>query len=232
MTDSKQPSTPTVPSAADSGTPTPAASAILSPGSVSAAGTSGWIRSIVFVALFAALFIGASFVKSAPGAAIPFSMQTFAIMLTGGLLGAVYGFWSIFLVVALTAIGLPLMNGPGGFAQVFGPTGGFIWMFPISALLIGWACDRLFSGNRAKLNLARFILLLLTMLLFGVLLVYITGVPWLAHVSKTMDFADAIQAGMVPFIPIDIVKAVAAAIIVAAVRPLIKAVRPRSRSNR
>lgn len=217
-------SKPSDPSAADNGAQ--ASSTMLSPDSLSTAGTSGWIRGIVFVALFAALFIGSSFVKSAPGAAIPFSLQTFAVMLAGGLLGASYGFWSIFLVVALTAVGLPLMNGPGGFAQIFGPTGGFIWMFPFSALLIGWSCDRLFASAGRKLNRAKWLLLLLSMLLFGVLLVYVTGVPWLAHVSKTMDFADAVQAGMLPFLPGDVVKAIVAALVVAAVRPMLPTVRP------
>ncbi len=246
MTDSKpsstssmpsQPSQPSVPAmsttqskpsdASAAGGGVQAASTRLSPDSLSTAGTSSWIRGIVFVALFAALFIGSSFVKSAPGAAIPFSLQTFAVMLAGGLLGAAYGFWSVFLVVALTAVGLPLMNGPGGFAQVFGPTGGFIWMFPFSALLIGWSCDRLFASAGSKLNRMKWLLLLLSMLLFGVLLVYVTGVPWLAHVSKSLDFAGAIQAGMVPFLPGDVAKAIVAALVVAAVRPMLPLIRPR-----
>lgn len=190
------------------------------------ADTSRWIRGIVLVALFAALFIAASYIKSAPGAAVPYSLQTFVIMLAGGLIGAAYGFGSILLVVVLTTIGLPLMNGPGGFAQVFGPTGGFIWMFPFSALLIGWSVDRLFAG-RAKLSPARFALLLLILLLFGVLLVYVTGVPWLARVSAKLDFYGAMQAGMIPFLPVDVVKAVAAAFIIAGVRPHIPMIRPR-----
>lgn len=208
-----------------------AASARLRPDSLTTADTSGWIRGIVFVALFAALFIGSSFVKSGAGAAIPFSLQPFAVMLAGGLIGAAYGFWSIFLVVALTAVGLPLMNGPGGFAQVFGPTGGFIWMFPVSALLIGWASDRLFALAGGKLNRSKWLYLLLSMLLFGVLLVYVTGVPWLAHVAK-LDFASAIRVGMLPFVPGDIVKAIVATLVVVAVRPMLPSIRPRTDKSR
>jgi biotin transport system substrate-specific component len=188
--------------------------------------TSRWIRGTVYIALFAALFVGASYLKSGPGAAVPFSMQSFAIMLAGGLLGASYGFWSIFLVDALMAAGLPLMNGPGGTAQLFGPTGGFIWMFPVSALLIGWVSDRLF-GERKKPDARRTALLFAGMVAFGVLLVYVTGVPWLAHVSAKLDLAGAIRTGMLPFLPGDLLKAAAATAIVAAVRPLAPAVRPR-----
>jgi len=190
----------------------------------SGAETARWIRGIVFVALFAALFIIAGFIKSSPGAAVPFSLQTFAIMLAGGLLGAAHGFWSIFLVVILTAAGIPLMNGPGGLAQVLGPTGGFIWMFPVSAFLIGWASDRLFAG-RARLNGPRIALLFAAMLAFGVALVYTTGVPWLAHVTG-MDLSAAVKVGMVPFLLGDLIKAAAATFIVTAIRPSVPKLRP------
>ncbi|MDB4867501.1 MAG: biotin transporter BioY [Cohnella sp.] len=191
----------------------------------SAVKTSQWIRGIVFVALFGALFIAGSFMKLNLGFTVPFSLQTFVVMLAGGLLGAAYGFWSIFIVVILTAVGLPLMNGPGGFAQIFGPTGGYIWMFPFSALLIGWASDRLFAA-RTKLSPTKLVLLLLAVLVFGVLFVYLTGVPWLAHVSAKLDLAGAVKFGMLSFLVGDAVKAVAATLIIAALRPALPTIRP------
>jgi biotin transport system substrate-specific component len=191
----------------------------------SAAVSSQWIRGIVFTALFSALFMAGSFMKLHLGFTVPFTLQTFVVMLAGGLLGAAYGFWSIFIVVALTTIGLPLMNGSGGFAQVFGPTGGYIWMFPVAAFLIGWASDRLFAG-RSKLDPARILLLLLAVFVFGVLLVYVTGVPWLAHVSAELDFQGAVKYGMTIFLLGDTIKAVAAALIITALRPVLPAVRP------
>lgn len=203
---------------------------LLTPEQAKSTYSSAWIRSIAFIALFAALFIGASFVKTGQGAAVPFSLQPFAVMLAGGLLGAAYGFTSIFLVVALTAVGLPLMNGPGGFAQIFGPTGGFIWMFPVSALLIGWTCDRLIA-DRSKLNKDRYWLLLLTMIVYGSLLLYVTGVPWLAHITKS-SIPAAIRAGMLPYLPGDLIKAIVATFVIAAVRPLVPMIRPTPRKRR
>ncbi|TJY43081.1 biotin transporter BioY [Cohnella pontilimi] len=191
----------------------------------SAAASSQWIRGIVFTALFSALFITGSFVKVNLGFTVPFSLQTFAVMLAGGFLGAAYGFWSIFIVVALTTLGLPLMNGAGGFAQVFGPTGGYIWMFPVAAFLVGWASDRLFTG-RSRLNPVRIVLLLLAVFVFGVMLVYVTGVPWLAHVSEKLDFQGAVEFGMVKFLLGDTIKAVAATLVIAALRPVLPAIRP------
>ncbi|MFB9273524.1 biotin transporter BioY [Cohnella cellulosilytica] len=197
--------------------------------------SSHWVRGIVYIALFGALFIAGSFIKINLGfTPVPISLQQFAIMLAGGLLGAVYGFWSIFLVVALTAIGLPLMNGSGGIAQITGPTGGFIWMFPISAFLVGWATDRIY-GHAKKIGRARQLLLLIAIFVFGSLIVYITGVPWLAHVvdsDKYDTFSGALRAGMYPYLPGDAIKAVAAALIILALRPVLPRVRPSSKSGR
>ncbi|TVX97583.1 biotin transporter BioY [Cohnella terricola] len=188
-----------------------------------------WIRGIVFTALFGALFIAGSFIKINLGfTPVPISLQPFAVMLAGGLLGAVYGFWSIFLVVALTAIGLPLMNGSGGIAQITGPTGGFIWMFPVSAFLIGWVTDLIYAQSK-KISLIRQIWLLVAIFVFGALLLYVSGVPWLAHVvdsEKYNTFSGALKAGMYPFLPGDAIKAVAATLVILSLKPVLPAIRP------
>src|ERR1700730_7876314 len=107
--------------------------------------TSNWnVRGLVFTALFAALFIVFSLVKISLGFNfVPFTLQSFAIMLAGGLLGARFGFYSIFVVILLTAIGLPLLHGEGGISFILGKTGGFLWMFSISAFLIGFFAQRI-----------------------------------------------------------------------------------------
>ncbi|BBI34346.1 biotin transporter BioY [Cohnella abietis] len=188
-----------------------------------------WIKGIVFTALFGALFIAGSFIKINIGfTPVPISLQTFTIMLAGGLLGATYGFWSIFIVVALTAIGLPLMNGSGGIAQITGPTGGFIWMFPISAFLIGWASDRIFA-QRKKLNRVQQLLLLLSVFAFGGLLPFVTGVPWLAHVVNSAKYdtvTGALRAGFYPYLPGDSIKTVVATLVILSLKPVLPTIRP------
>jgi biotin transport system substrate-specific component len=166
--------------------------------------SSAWnIRGLVFTALFAALFIVFSMVKITLGFnLVPFTLQSFAIMLAGGLLGARYGLYSILVVVLLTANGLPLLHGEGGIAYLFGKTGGFIWMFPISALLIGFAASRI----RGK-GIMAFILLLLTMEIFGSLLLYVTGIPWLAH-SAGISITKAMTLACYPFLLPDLLKAI------------------------
>ncbi|QHT61577.1 biotin transporter BioY [Paenibacillus lycopersici] len=187
-------------------------------------GSASWIRGAVFTALFAALFVAFSFAKIPLWySAVPITLQTLAVMLAGGLLGAFYGFLSIIIVVLLTAIGLPLLGGSGGIAVIFGATGGYIWMFPLSALLIGFASDRLFAGSK-KLNRTGIVLLFASLALFGVVLSYVGGVPWLAHKAK-LSFGAAMSGGCYPFLIGDCLKAVAATALISTLRPMLARLR-------
>ena len=180
--------------------------------------SSAWLIKTVFTALFAALFIAFSYVSVPLGfTTVPITLQTLAVMLAGGLLGARLGFSSIALVVLLAAAGLPLLHGQGGFATVFGPTGGFIWMFPFQALFIGMASDRLFRRNTAPKE-RTYVLLFAAIVVFGIALAYVGGVPWLAYKAH-LSVHGALIAGCYPFLPGDFVKAIAAVVIIAALRP-------------
>jgi biotin transport system substrate-specific component len=187
------------------------------------------IRSTVFTALFAALFIVMSSIKiPLPIAvtAVPVTLQTLAVMLAGAFLGPRLGFLSIFTVVLLTALGLPLLHGEGGLAVIKGYTGGFILMFPISAFLVGLTVSAVLrSGLLARsqaagsksflLRAAGFILLFLIFEVLCSFLAYVGGVPWLAHVLDK-SYSEAMKLACYPFLPGDTIKAVIAAIILSA----------------
>lgn len=170
------------------------------------------IRGIVFSALFAALMVVLSFVNIYLGVnPVPITLENMGPMFAGAFLGPIFGFLSIFLVVFLTALGLPLMHGMSGFSFIFGPTGGFIWMFPISALLTGWFVSRI-KGTGIMVYVKVFLAIWLC-----ALTVYITGVPWLAH-KVNVSFSEAVAMGFTPFILFDTLKAVVATLIVVPVR--------------
>jgi biotin transport system substrate-specific component len=173
------------------------------------------VRGITYSALFSALFVVLSSVSVPVGLSpVPITLQNFALMLTGALLGAGYGFFAITAVVVLTALGLPLLHGAGGLSLVLGPTGGFIWMFPFSALLIGWVSTRIKSRG-----LVSFVLLFVTMFVFGSVLLYVSGVPWLAHVAH-ISLAKALVLGCYPYLPGDLIKAFVASLVVVSIRNL------------
>ncbi|MFD2611707.1 biotin transporter BioY [Paenibacillus gansuensis] len=170
------------------------------------------LRGVAFSALFAALVVVFGYV-SIPLAfsPVPVTLQTLAVLLAGGLLGARYGFFSMMLIIVLTALGMPLLQGKGGLSTLLGPTGGYVIMWPFAAMLIGFVVSKLRSNNTAA-----FLTILLTMA-FGSLLIFVTGVPWLAYAAD-LSFSKALAGGFYPFIIGDALKAIAATVITAAVR--------------
>jgi len=171
------------------------------------------LRGVVFAALFAALLSVLSLFNISLGfSLVPISLENFAVMLAGAMLGPWYGLISMLFVIVLTALGLPLLHGTGGMAVLLGPTGGFLWMYPVSAFLIGWWVGRL--RRRPVLS---YVFYFIAFEVCGSLLLYVTGVPWLAHVAD-LSMGKALVLGCLPYLPGDAVKALAAAAILVPVR--------------
>ena len=89
-----------------------------------------WILSFaVFTAIGAQIEI--------PHYPVPYTLQTFFVLLAGGLLGRRNAFLSMLVYVGIGAAGLPVFSGSSaGLARLLGPTGGYLLSFPIAAYLI------------------------------------------------------------------------------------------------
>lgn len=173
------------------------------------------LRGIVFSALFAALLSVLSLFNISLGfSPVPITLENFVLMLAGAMLGPWYGLFSMLLLVGLTALGLPLFHGTGGMALLLGPTGGYVWMYPVAAFLIGLTVGRL-----RKQNATAFFVYFVCFELFGSLLLYVTGVPWLAHVTG-FSIGKSLLVGCYLYLPADAVKALAAAAIIIPVKRL------------
>ena len=171
------------------------------------------LRGIVFSALMAAILVIFGYISIPLGfSPVPITLQTLAVMLAGGLLGPLYGFLSIALVVVLTGLGFPLLHGTGGLGVLLGPTGGYVIMWPFAALLMG-----LFLSKVQIRGFKGFLFAFIIIELFGSLLIYVTGVPWLAY-RFSMSLSDAMIQGFYPYIIGDLIKAIFATIIIAPVR--------------
>ncbi len=68
---------------------------------------------------------------------IPVTMQTFAVLLLGLLFSPGAAFACLALYLMEGAVGLPVFSphGPGGMAQLLGPTGGYLLSYPFAAAL-------------------------------------------------------------------------------------------------
>ena len=90
------------------------------------------------VALFAAFTSAGCFIQIPLAGGIPIVIQDMMAMLSGLILGPIYGTLSVFIFLVLGSIGLPVFSGKGGFDKILnGPTGGFLIGYMIAALAGG-----------------------------------------------------------------------------------------------
>jgi biotin transport system substrate-specific component len=167
----------------------------------------------------AALVLGASLVTALaaqvavplPGSPVPLTGQTFAVLLTGAALGARRGFLAQALYLLEGASGLPVFAGGLGGAWLFaGPTGGFLAAFPLAAAVTGiLASPGRARGAAGPVRARRFATMLAAMLL-GSAVILAVGGAWL---TRFLPAPQALAAGVWPFVPGDLVKSVAAALL-------------------
>ena len=105
----------------------------------------GTAADLALIATFAALIAVCAILPAiSVGGAVPITLQTFAIMLTGAVLGAKRGFLAVMLYLAVGAIGLPIFSGgSAGLAPFAGPSVGYIVAFPFAAAATGFIVERL-----------------------------------------------------------------------------------------
>ncbi|MFD7078024.1 biotin transporter BioY [Nocardioides sp. NPDC059952] len=95
---------------------------------------------LALIAAFAALIAVCSYLAAIPmgGAGVPLTLQGFALLLTGALLGPLRGTAAVVLYLLLGVAGLPVFAGHAAGPGVFvGVTGGYLWSFPLMVLAVG-----------------------------------------------------------------------------------------------
>ena len=96
------------------------------------------IRDLSYTSIFTAIIAVCAQVSIPMPYGVPLTLQTFAIMLAGAVLGIKNGTITTLLYVALGAVGAPVFSlFTGGMGIVLGPTGGFILSFPLLAVAAG-----------------------------------------------------------------------------------------------
>jgi len=134
-----------------------------------------------------------------PFTPIPLTGQTFAVLLSGAVLGSRRGFLCQALYLAEGAAGLPVFAGGAGSAlHLLGPTGGYLWSFPVAAALLGWLVERGASRSSSKLAGA---------LVVSDLLILASGAAWL-HILFRVPYSQSWVLGFYPFLVADILKIV------------------------
>jgi len=145
---------------------------------------------VVGASLFVALCAHVT-IPLMPLTPVPLTVQNLGVLLVGLLLGSRRGFAALVLYLVEGMVGLPVFNptGPGGIAQLFGVTGGFLLAYPFVAFFAGYIFGH---GTKTFVRGAIAGLLAEILLFFG-------GLSWL------YVFTHSFKAAYV-FLPAEVIK--------------------------
>ena len=137
---------------------------------------------------------------------IPFTLQTFAVMLTVLLLGGMRGTIAITVYILLGAVGAPVFSGfSGGIGKLMGPTGGYIIGF-LGTALVMWGFEKIL-GKKLWVYIAAIVL--------GLIVCYTFGTMWFIKLYTTDDgskatLAMALSWCVIPYLIPEVIKIVLA----------------------
>ena len=133
---------------------------------------------------------------------VPFTGQTFAVLLTGALLGSRRGVLSVLVYLAEGVAGLPVFAlGRSGFAVLLSPTGGY---------LVGFVAAAYITGLLAEKGWDRRVGTTISAMAFGNAAIYAFGLAWLCLLMGVNK--SVLAVGLYPFIAGDILKIALAAV--------------------
>lgn len=163
-----------------------------------------WTRSAGLVIVFS-LFIAAAAQFAIHIGPIPITGQTFAVLLTGALLGSRLGAAAVIAYLIEGAIGLPFFaGGAAGLARFLGPTGGYLVAFPAAAFVTGAFAEH---GWDKKYPTA------VAAMAIGSVVIFLGGWTWYSLLMNTAPVA-AFKIAVLPYLVGDVIKiALAAAVL-------------------
>ena len=160
------------------------------------------IKHMTLIAMFASLTAILSQISiPLPFTPVPINLAMLSVFISGGVLGGKKGAISQLIYVALGAVGVPVFaQFTAGISRLFGPTGGYILGYVLSAFLIGFLFEKF---KRSIINIS-------IVLIIGLLTCYAVGTAWFMFVTKN-SFYTSMAYCIIPFIPGDILKITASA---------------------
>ncbi|ADP77115.1 BioY protein [Methanothermus fervidus DSM 2088] len=175
------------------------------------------VKTIMSLAVAAMTGIMAQIVIPLPWTPVPITGQTFAVLLSGVILGRYWGGISQLFYVILGAAGISWFAGAkGGITVLLGATGGYLIGFILASLFIGHFIDRYISARKFKH-------ILILMLIANFVLIYVPGAIGLAfwQMSKGIQptIWNILAMGILPFIPGDLIKIFGVSIVTKAIVP-------------
>lgn len=160
-----------------------------------------WTRSVSLAVVFSLLTALAAQIVI-PIGPVPITGSTFAVLLTGALLGSRLGSMAMIVYLVEGSVGLPFFyGGHGGVAHLLGPTGGYLVAFPAAAFITG-----AFAENGWD---KRFVTAVAAMAV-GSLVTLLAGWVWFSVLMNT-NLLAAFKVSVAPHLVGDIIKILLAA---------------------
>jgi len=132
---------------------------------------------------------------------VPITMQTFAVLLSGALLGKARSAVSQITYLLMGLAGIPWFSRGGGIQYILSPTFGYLIGLVLATYCVGWLCEKGFDRKIKTAILA---------MLFGNILIYIPGLFWLA---RFVGLGKVLSVGFYPFIIGDLLKILLAGLV-------------------
>ena len=142
-----------------------------------------------------------------PFSPVPISFGLVAVYMTGILLKPKHAVLAQVVYLFLGAVGVPVFGGfKGGIGALFGPTGGYLLVYPIMALIVSMSLNS-HKSRQAEKGQSKGMLFVRAAIAIIVahLILYIGGTTWLS-ITTGNTFVAALAMAVIPFIPLDIVK--------------------------
>ncbi|MBM4162532.1 MAG: biotin transporter BioY [Ignavibacteria bacterium] len=148
---------------------------------------------------------------------VPFTLQTFFVLLAGGLLSKRNAFLSMTLYLILGTAGLPVFSSAGfGLSRLVGPTGGYLISFPIAAFLISYLLSLRPSESDGRMSSVQTLVKgygwTIGAMALGLVIVFLAGTIHL-NLVYMHDWGSALRSGFLVFSLWDVLKLLAAAAI-------------------
>lgn len=160
------------------------------------------VRELTMISLFTALICVSSYIKIDMPIGVPLTAQTLAVMLAGSILSPRQAAFSLLTYLLLGIIGAPVFaGGYAGLSIIFGKSGGYLLGFLLGAVTIALLKGQ--NNSITRLGVANII--------GGILVVNALGVLWLSAMTG-MSLSSALIAGVLPYIPGDLLKAAIATV--------------------
>lgn len=182
--------------------------------------TSAQIRAAVLCGLFAA-FTAVFSQISLPIGPVPISCSLIAVYLAGLFLPVKTAALSQLVYLLLGIIGVPVFAGfQSGAARLAGPTGGYLLVYPVMALILSLAMV-IYDKKLARKSLAARAAYIVSAMLVSLIVCYAAGTAWFTVFSGS-SFQKALSLTVVPFIAGDIAKIVLCTVVTISARERLK----------